>query len=492
MKRPLQHIKTCLLTGMLVAGMTGCNSWLDLNPENKQTSATYWNKKEDVEAVVMSGYTRLRGCLQQIIEWGELRGDGLALDAKASTDEQKIVELDILSDNGICKWDKFYKVIGSANSILKYGPEVLQKDPTFAEALLNSYIAECVFLRSLSYFYLLRTFGEVPLVLEPYVDDEISFKQGKSSERVIIDQLVTDLKSVIKTAKPGFETEWENKGRASRWAVYALLADIYLWDEQYQNCIDACDELFKTEMVGFIEDPEEWFDIFLEGNTDEGIFELQYNTTQTNDLYKWFETEPRFKLSEASNLLFQEVPGVNDNRGAGASYVTSDYHIWKYIGAGIGEAAGKTERKGNNWIFYRYSEIMLMKAEALAMLGGPENYQASVDLVNIIRRRAGYTTDLRAANNEYDALMMVIDERQREFIAEGKRWFDILRVAKRNNYAHKNYLIDKLLASVSAANRPIYESKLQDPNSYYLPIHENEIKNNTGILVQNPYYLTNN
>ena len=133
-----------------------------------------------------------------------------------------------------------------------------------------------------------------------------------------------------------------------------------------------------------------------------------------------------------------------------------------------------------------------MKAEALAMLGGPENYQASVDLVNIIRRRAGYTTDLRAANNEYDALMMVIDERQREFIAEGKRWFDILRVAKRNNYAQKNYLIDKLLASVSAANRPIYESKLQDPNSYYLPIHENEIKNNTGILVQNPYYLTNN
>lgn len=491
MKKIVRHITLYLLTCTLIAGMTGCNSWLDLEPENKQTSATYWNKKEDVEAVVMAGYTRLRSCLQQVIEWGELRGDGLALDAKASSEEQKIVELDILTDNSVCKWDKFYKVIGAANSVIKYGPEVLQKDPTFAEALLNSYLAECIFLRSLSYFYLVRTFGEVPLVLEPYVDDEISFKQGKSSKKEVLNQLISDLKGVINTSKPGFENEWENKGRASRWAVYALLADIYLWDGQYQNCIDACDQIFKTEMVSFVEDPELWFDIFLLGNSEEGIFELQYNTTQSNDLYKWFETEPRFKLSEASNLLFQEVAGVNDIRGAGASYVTSDYHIWKYVGAGVGESSGKTERKGNNWIFYRYSEIMLMKAEALAMLGGTDNFQASADLINRIRQRAGYVVDLNAAGNQYDALMMVIDERQREFIAEGKRWFDILRVAQRDNYAYKSYLTEKLLAGVSAANRPIYESKLQDTNSYYLPIHENEIKNNTGILEQNPYYVTN-
>ena len=52
----------------------GCNAWLDLLPENDQTSDMYWNTKEDVEAVVMSVYTSARSCLEKYIQWGELRG----------------------------------------------------------------------------------------------------------------------------------------------------------------------------------------------------------------------------------------------------------------------------------------------------------------------------------------------------------------------------------------------------------------------------------
>lgn len=54
----------------------------------------------------------MRECQDNFIQWGELRGDGIDLGSKASNDEQKIKTLDIITSNGVCKWDKMYKVIG--------------------------------------------------------------------------------------------------------------------------------------------------------------------------------------------------------------------------------------------------------------------------------------------------------------------------------------------------------------------------------------------
>lgn len=127
-----------------------------------------------------------------------------------------------------------------------------------------------------------------------------------------------------------------------------------------------------------------------------------------------------------------------------------------------------------------------MKAEALVM--GEKDYSGAWELVKRIRERAGYSQHPGVPQGERDALEMVMDERQREFIAEGKRWFDILRMAKRNDYQYKDYLLDVILENVSAQLRPLYEAKLADVRGYYLPIHKDEIDANGGLLVQNPYY----
>ena len=73
-------------------------------------------------------------------------------------------------------------------------------------------------------------------------------------------------------------------------------------------------------------------------------------------------------------------------------------------------------------------------------------------------------------------------------MGEGKRWFDILRTAKRNHYEKRSYLVNILLNGLSAQDRLIYEAKLEDENSYFLPILQDEIDNSGGVLVQNPYY----
>lgn len=493
MKKILRNITGLACLFLLGMGITGCNNFLDLLPENSQTSDMYWNNKEDVEAVVLSLYKGMQGCLEQYVEWGELRGDALTLSDKATQNEQDIVDLQIHSDNGICNWANLYKVIGRANSILKYAPGVLDKDPTFMPEVLNSYLAEAKFARALSYYYLVRTFKEVPLVTEPYVNDSEPFMKEKSAEEEVMAQIFSDLQSIVNTIKPGYGTVNQNKGRATKWAALALLADVSLWNEKYQECIDACDQILETNSYRLVS-KDEWFEIFWPGNSTESIFELQWGTNNggTNNLPTWFYSSPRYAISETTMELFNSGR-EKDARGADVTYVADNNKVWKYIG-GRPYYSSDAQRSGNdkysNWIFYRLPEIYFMKAEALVMLkNNTEGFQEAHELVKLIRERAGFTIHPAVPGNQKDALDLILDERLCEFVGEGKRWFDILRVAHRENYKYKEMLTELLLKNISAKYRPIYTQKLQDVRGYYLPIAQREIDANSGILTQNPYYV---
>ena len=117
------------------------------------------------------------------------------------------------------------------------------------------------------------------------------------------------------------------------------------------------------------------------------------------------------------------------------------------------------------------------------------DYEGARDLVTEIRTRAGHTIELPLPETEREALLMVIDERAREFLAEGKRWFDILRVAHIKNFSvYQDYLKEVLLAPVAAKDRLTWEAKLADTNSYYLPILKTEITKSNGVILQNPFY----
>ena len=242
---------------------------------------------------------------------------------------------------------------------------------------------------------------------------------------------------------------------------------------------------------GEVNGANNWFTIFSAGNTNEGIFELQFDElqNQTNELRAWFSGVDRnFIISQYMVSLFQT--STEDIRGANATYLPTDLTIWKYQGA---EAASTAS--GNliprlysdqNWIIYRMADIYLMKAEALVM-NGPENYDAAIEIVNLIRARAGISQPLSPATNELEMLGIILDERAREFVGEGKRWYDLLRVAQRNNYQYKDYLINQVILGADASSAPIINSKLQDVDSHYLPINIDELQSNRR-LVQNPYY----
>lgn len=358
-------------------------------------------------------------------------------------------------------------------------------DDTFDESLCKAYMAEAMWVRSLNYFTLVRTFRDVPYITWAYISDDQDFCVAKSDGELILDDVLLDLESYYTYAPNDYTETWENKGRATKGAYFALMADICLWRERYDEVIVWCDSLDNLKLYSLL--PEDnWFELYYPGNSDESIFELQWSSTysQTNSLRAWFyngTSNQTYAISSSGTLMFES----GDIRGLNGTYLSSN-KVWKYGGAA---ANGSTTRSNydQNWIFYRYADMLLIRSEALAMQG---DYATSHDLILEVRERAGCSssTNPSQASNESNALANVMAERAREFAFEGKRWFDLVRWATIKENIYQDNLIQVMLANISASLRPLFEVKLLQEDSYYMPIYQTDIESSDGVLIQNPYY----
>lgn len=483
-----------ILIAALTIGFTSCDSYLDVIPENEQNSGSYWQTKEEVEAVLGAGYVSLRSAQERLFLWGEARGNGITFMGYSNAmqnDAMNVRSLNILLNNKLAEWGDIYKIINMANSVIRYAPDVVNRDESFNVNVMNSYLSEAYFLRALSYYYLVRTFGDVPYVQDPYVDDEAPYIIGVSKAEDILKNSLKDLTTSIDAAKEFFpETDFSNpmnsKGRATKWAIYALMADINLWLGNYRECIDNCEKIINSGRVGLIQETF-WFTNFYPGNSNESIFEIQYsrNLSQTNSFLTWFSGNKNYLISPYAMTLLNDE---NDVRGANASYKESDLVIWKYVGK---MADGQTARQSGtdddqNFIIYRLADIYLMAAEAYIMLGTEDDQIKAAEYINLIRVRAGISP-ISPVSDQGAMLKFLLEERQRELFAEGKSWFDIMRIGIRDNQKYSNLLIEQVLEVTGANNQAIIRSKLSDVYSWYLPYHESETSVNP-LLKQNPYY----
>ena len=496
-----EHIKYgCALIVVYLA--IGCNSWLDevAKPENEQVSTDFWKTKEEVFGVLAGAYTEMRNCLPSFIQWGELRADAVQVGPSGLSDQDmmNIQKVNLRPDNLLVLWDKFYSVIGRCNSVIKYGPGVLKDDPTFKKVVCDAYLSEAYWIRSLMYFYLVRNFCEVPFITEPYITDDQDFNIPKSSDTLIINSVLKDLKTHAMKCPPSYVTNNHTRGRATRWAYYALIADMSLWAGYYEDAIKYSQMIIDNNSDYYLLDKSQWFQIYYPGNSPESIFDLQWDIqNQNNNLYSWtfnsMTSDQMYEVSGDVKLKFTQIPGEIDVRAEGGSYLDNG-KLWKYAGKAI-DIEGKMTRTGRekdiNWPVYRLSDVMLIKAMALVFTSA-SNYQEATDIVNKIRSHRGYSTDLPAPSDEDAMIQMILDEREREFLGEGKRWYDLLCVARQDNYSRKDGLVEIMLQGVSIKDRELLKLRLKDPHGFYLPIHEDEIDNSEDVLIQNPYYQSVN
>ncbi len=487
MRRKIKY----LLVLSLVLIQFSCNDWLELIPPSGLIREEFWKTKADVQAVLMAAYTSFAGMDGKLFILGEIRGDMVTKGSSLSGDNLKIMENNIYPDNSVCNWSDFYKVIDYCNEVIVNAPKVQKIDDTFTDYQMQGLVSEAYFLRSLAYFYLVRIYKDVPLVLEPTETDDADVYVQKQSEETVLNQIVSDLETNRPFApSESFPTLSENKGRASKAAFDALLADISLWRFDYEAVIKYVERIEATDKFELMPSGK-WFELFYPGNSLEGIFEFQFdgNLNQNNSTYGMtYRYAYQYIPSQKALELLSFEYAAELVRGEDATikkYGEDDYIIWKYVGQapdGLSVRSG-SDQYSCNWIVYRYADVLLMKAEAYSQL---ERYNDALKIINEIRDRAG-DGPKSIANTPVAYEDAIMEERAIEFAYEGKRWFDLLRMGRRNNYARKAKLIEIIVNNVPSTQKRILATKLTNPLGWYLPIYETEIERNKN-LVQNPYY----
>ncbi len=558
-------------------------------PYDKTVEEDYWQSKSDVSQMVNGTYKAMLASafMQRLIVWGDFRSDELVSASSlnvtntTTTGLSQLESGNIETTNTFSDWSSVYYVINNCNVVLEKAGAVVEIDPNYTE---GDYLADCSqmkALRALCYFYLVRTFRDVPYSTAAFMNSSQNMDLGQTAPATVIDNCIKDVEEVIPNALSAQAyTDWRNHGYINKDGMYALLADMYLWRASvnhsaadYQKCVDYCNLVIEskksmnydagntsTELAGYplITGSDAFNEIFVSQNSDESIFELQFDGTQNSNeglcqLYNeyrnsagvagYMEATSLFASASASNVYTKTSDyRLNYNRFTQATGSTSEsYPIRKMVSDVVTarlEAAGSGEKKveraytnyAQNFIIYRLTDVMLMKAEALVQLAPEDAGENATDeekasvkdsqeqylhdafrLVQVVNNRSITTASLgsdsltwaKQTQSKAGIEELVLEERQRELAFEGKRWFDLLRY----NYRHvsgidytktlnemndegvdfvENYknMLD-LLRNVSS--KAVMASKTKTEPYLYLPVLEGQIKVNAN-LKQNPVY----
>lgn len=507
----MKQLKNIIYSALFAASillLTACDDWFRILPKSEIVFGDFWQNESDVLAVVGSCYRGMNtaGFVERLIVWGEVRSDNVIRGFDVSNATNNILNLNLNAANAYSYWGEFYTVINYCNTVIKYAPIVQSKDPDFKPENLNGYLAEVKGIRALCYFTLLRSFRNIPLITEPYAKDDQTFEKAQENPDELLDFLIEDLKSVENQSFDGWNNGTYTKGRITKNAIRAILADMYLWKNDYRNCIAYCDKILDSDGSLQLENSTVYNEaVFFTGNSKESIFELQFNENDlpNNGVYEMYgKINGDKRNAQLSAYSFSKMLSPlfisTDLRGKDAFLpVGTMLPIMKYIALRSENSTGLLNEKdytaiyGANWIFYRLSDIYLMKAEAIVEIG--EDLEAALALVSKTFDRAN--PDLGANSLQFSLYNtrqamrdLVLCERQREFIFEGKRYFDLLRHVLRDGSANNiisSYVMKKYDYLVGSTVR----SKLIDINAWYMPINADELRANS-LLKQNPYYVT--
>ena len=554
-----KSIKQFLIAGSVCcatsAALVSCSDFLDILPMNDVVLENYWTEKADVTSAMSSCYETLwsSDVLTRMAVWGEMRSDNIRGGSNVPNDMNEILKENLLPSNPYCNWAKFYECINRCNIVCHYAPKVQAIDPNYTEDEMLANVAEAVTLRSLCYFYLIRTFRDVPYSTEPSIDDTQDYILPATPFNAVLDSLINDLESIKGNAVRRYYTDespnaYVNSSKVTRWTVYALLADLYLWKGDWDNAINYCDLVIKykqqqykemLEREGSVNDislidsipmilekpvgsttcGNSYNEIFGTGNSFESIFELYIPGTsnQQNSLVSSYYMYNNNLLGRlvAPDFLFKDVATGSNNtfkRTDGRAYesaelISSRYAITKYARTSVSYTTQNVTTEKDlklssnsgsgtsaNWIIYRLSDMILIMAEALIERNAEGDLDAAFALIDIVNKRAndavtGRSSTLKKTDyTDSKAAMedLLIEERQREFVFEGKRWYDLVRFSRRDgdNSRLINLATRKYLENVNAI-----KIKLADPNIIYFPYAKNELKVNP-LLTQNPAFTT--
>ena len=221
---------------------SSCEDYLTITPTNAIVEEEFWQDKNDLNNALFGCYKSMTedAFLNRVIYWGEMRSDNCdrAPELGSTADETNVMNANILPTFNMYDWTPMYKTINYCNKVIAHGPQVVEVDESFSNENWKPVYAEAVTLRALCYFYLVRSFGEIPYITEDINNNSQQLSYPQTTQLAVLNNIINDLEDIKAFAMNEYGNTIANKGRITKKAVYALLADVYLWRASYLqgNC----------------------------------------------------------------------------------------------------------------------------------------------------------------------------------------------------------------------------------------------------------------
>src|SRR5512133_17897 len=461
----MRKVFMILIVGMVLT-LSACE-FLDEEPKTGVTSGTFYKTESDAEAATNGIYEFLSFGLEGLFDPGyggvyynqfwitqDICSDNAEWLA-TSLDHMQLSDFSFDPNNSLIEslWWDYYKTINVCNSVIAYIPPI-----PMDEAKKNNLLAEARFFRALMYLDLVRMWGDVPYFSEPVTDAETAGNKARDDKAMIYDAIIADLDWAKENFLDGYR---KGNGRPDQYTANALEARVYLTRgmigsseknaEDLQKAIDCANVVIGSGKYNLWPD---YADIFKLANAHKGEIILGINFSSTLDAFKANQFPvvllPTLKrkgqglqntlgLLAPTETLYNAFDDLDRRKSVTflTSYTFPDGkdttfrpYVSKYWDA---EAEPQGHPSDMDFIAIRLAEMYMIIAEASNEIHqGPDD--EAYNAINTIRKRARFD-----GNTEQNVLPdlsgldyasfreAVLLERQREFVMEGQRWFDLTR-----------------------------------------------------------------
>lgn len=484
-----KYVKRSLVLAIFMGTFSGCSN-LEEEAYSFLTTDNFYTTQTDAVAAINAVYAVYPVFYGSQNHYGvtELSADNVKIDRNAT-----FIALDdwtLASDHPFVTsfWNDSYRLISRANIVISRVPKI-----NMDSDLKNQILGEAYFIRAHAYFNLVRLFGAVPLHTT-----ELQGADGISKPRTPVNdvyKLIIDDLNKANISLP-VTRDISQFGRATKGASQAMLAWVNLTIKDYEGARKSAKDVIDSGKYQLLSDFEKVFNVSNETN-NEIIFSIQYDgTIIANNLASFchaFGTDnPNcssgvqvFQVDMASSMWINR--NLNEYRTANSVYdqlklkngiVTSVYTTTRPYPAFNKYNAPAEAGQGNcplNPIVLRYPDVLFIYAEADNELSGPSS--TSINMINQIIRRANKLPitvssvfDISSSVSKDEFREIIIKQRNLEFIMEGKRIYDLLR-------------LNRFKTTLKALGKPATAGDL-------FPIPLSEINANTALTAadQNPGY----
>ncbi len=490
----LKTLKALRLLSVIVfiTMVTSCTNFLDIDPISTSTLATFYITEADFEQAVNGAYGELAKVYHSggyYMLFGDLPSDNtttLLIGGSRDSRKRPLDQFNADASNAhiLRLWRSSYRTIQRANGVLSNIDEA-----DIDQGNKDQYIGETKAIRARVYFNLIRLFGDVPLVTSSYADVIESYTQKRTPITEVYTQIEADLLDAISKLPLSYSDA--ESGKITKGAAQSMLGMVYLTQKRYPEAVTQFSTVIGSAEYSLLDNYGDNFAAGMQGN-DEEIWKVQFSANAGN----LGTTYPGWYAPRGSN-------GVLVTRSFGFNQPTQDIYdayeagdLRKDVSIGRGFTAsngsfidamwirlyvdgldeGANNSSNSDWIIYRYSNILLLCAEALNEVNtGPTD--EAYNYINQVRQRAGLA-DL-AGLDESSFREAVYQELRMEVAFEGKRWFDLVRTGRALSVMNTKFDAGAVLGP----NARIEEYQL------LFPIPQLEIVTaEAGIIEQNPGY----